>query len=207
MRAGTYTKLTVKTDGTITDTGYLTSADLNTPLANYTGQIAAQNVNVSNSVIADNINATSTNDVSLSATNVPFMIGSNGAYNVAFDNNEIQARLNGAASGLNINASGGNVGIGNASSTTQINGTLKNGSAFVSGCVSGILTTTSGANATVTHGLGVTPTSVVASIRSSTYTLSTYTVFTGNYTATTFTIGANLNGANAAAAVSWIAMA
>lgn len=202
MRAGSYTKVTIKTDGTITDTGYIQPADLTVPLSTYTGQITAQNVTASNS-----LNVTSTNDVSLSAVNVPLMIGSTDLYNIAIDNNELQARNAGAASGFNINISGGNVGIGNASSVTQVNGVLKNGSAFVSGCVSGILTTTSGANATVTHGLGVTPTAVVATIRSSTYTLSTYTVFTGNYTATTFTIGANLNGANAAAAVSWVAMA
>jgi len=81
--------------------------------------------------------------------------------------------------------------------------------AVLKGSVGGQGNTTSGANLTVTHGLGVTPSSVVATVRSNTYTSTNNTnIFVGNIGSTTFTVFAN-NGASGAtsAAFSWIAVA
>lgn len=72
-----------------------------------------------------------TTDVSLSSTGHAFQIGADGGTNLAMDNNEIMCRNNGAAASLYINADGGNVGLGNASSTISIPGTLNvNGAAL-----------------------------------------------------------------------------
>jgi hypothetical protein len=75
--------------------------------------------------------------------------------------------------------------------------------------VGGQGTTTSGSNLTVTHGLGVTPTSVVATVRATTYSSSLNTnIFVGTPGATTFTVFANTGaGAAVAATFSWIAVA
>lgn len=81
--------------------------------------------------------------------------------------------------------------------------------ALLNGSVGGQGTTTSGANLTVTHGLGVTPSSVVATVRSNTYSAALNTnIFVGNITSTTFTVFANNGSSGAvAAAFSWIAIA
>ena len=81
--------------------------------------------------------------------------------------------------------------------------------ALLHGSVGGIGTTTSGANLTVTHGLGATPSAVTATVRSNAYSATNNTnIFVGNFGATTFTVFAN-NGASGAvaAAFSWIAVA
>jgi hypothetical protein len=52
---------------------------------------------------------TSGTDVTLTSTGHAFQIGSDDATNLAIDNNEIQARINGAASTLVLNGSGGRV--------------------------------------------------------------------------------------------------
>jgi hypothetical protein len=88
-------------------------------------------------------------------------------------------------------------------------GIVKNGSARIGASVGGTGVTTSGSNQTVTHGLGVTPSSVVVCPRNNTYTVGyNVNVIMGNITSTTFTVFAN-NGAGAAVAASysWIAVA
>lgn len=67
---------------------------------------------------------TSTTDASLSSTGHAYQVGPDDGFNLAMDNNEIQARNNGAASGLYLNADGGEVGLGNASSTVNLPGRL-----------------------------------------------------------------------------------
>jgi hypothetical protein len=58
-------------------------------------------------------------DVTLAGGGV-LVLGSVGAANIALDGNELQARNGGAASTLFLNASGGNVSIGTASSTARL---------------------------------------------------------------------------------------
>jgi hypothetical protein len=65
----------------------------------------------------DNIRLTSTGDVTLASTNHAFQIGPDSGPNLAADQNEIQARNNGAASFLSINDNGGDVIIGGANTS------------------------------------------------------------------------------------------
>jgi hypothetical protein len=76
------------------------------------------------------------------------------------------------------------------------------------GARGGTGTTTSGSNLTVTHSLGTTPTSVVATVRQDTYSASLNTnIFVGAITSTTFTVFANTGAGGAvAAAFRWIAI-
>jgi hypothetical protein len=112
----------------------------------------------------------------------------------------------GAGSGITIRP--------NANTTTHqlvvdANGAHRLSGALLHGAVGGEGTTTSGANLTVTHGLGTTPASVVATVRNNTYSASLNTnIFVGSRTGTTFTVYAN-NGAGGAvaAAFSWMAVA
>ena len=86
-------------------------------------------------------------------------------------------------------------------------GVVKDGAAIINGVVGGTGTTTSGANLTVTHGLGTTPSAVTATVRSNTYNVATATrIYVGNFGATTFTVYAT-TGSAVAAAFSWIAVA
>jgi hypothetical protein len=55
-----------------------------------------------------------TTDVSLVSTDHAFQIGGDAALNLAFDNNEIMARNNGAAGQLYINADGGSIQLGSS---------------------------------------------------------------------------------------------
>lgn len=67
----------------------------------------------------------SSNDVSLISTNHPLQIGSTTGTNLRLDANEIQAVNNGAANTLNLQASGGNIVLGNSTSTTTISNTFR----------------------------------------------------------------------------------
>lgn len=62
----------------------------------------------------DRIESTSTSDASLSNDGI-LILGPTSSENITADQNEIQARNNGSASALFLNAEGGNVGIGTAS--------------------------------------------------------------------------------------------
>jgi microcystin-dependent protein len=57
---------------------------------------------------------TSTGDVTLAGSTHALQIGADSSVNLAVDNNEIQARNNGAASGLNLNVDGGPIQIGSS---------------------------------------------------------------------------------------------
>jgi hypothetical protein len=80
----------------------------------------------------------------------------------------------------------------------------------IGGVVGGIGTTTSGSTLTVTHGLGVAPISVTATIRSNAYNSTPRYIAVGNFggaNTTTFTVFANdAAGGAVAAAFSWIAV-
>jgi hypothetical protein len=88
---------------------------------------------------------TSTVDVTLSSTDHAFQIGASNAANLAVDANEIQARSNGAAATLGINQDGGNIGLGDATSSTtvagslNVSGTLSAGSYSATGATDGKL--------------------------------------------------------------------
>jgi hypothetical protein len=65
-------------------------------------------------------NAGTVTDVSLTGDGA-LQMGDESSTNIAMDNNEIQARNNGAASGLFLNASGGNVYVGTTSGSEKLN--------------------------------------------------------------------------------------
>lgn len=65
-------------------------------------------------------NGVTTGLSALSVTNNALTVGSLTANNVAFDHNEIQARLNGAATALIVNKNGGDVGIGTSSPNRKL---------------------------------------------------------------------------------------
>lgn len=66
----------------------------------------------------DGIRLRSTQDQTLTGNNHPLTIGNDGGVNIAFDNNEIQARDNGAASELFLNKDGGAVTISSSARVT-----------------------------------------------------------------------------------------
>lgn len=63
-------------------------------------------------------------DLTLSSTGHGFQIGASSSLNIAMDGNEIMARSNGAASGLNFNTDGGGVTIHNAVTAGAQSGSL-----------------------------------------------------------------------------------
>jgi hypothetical protein len=67
----------------------------------------------------------STGDVSPTSTGHPLQLGPDNGANIAIDNNEIMARNNGAVAALGLNNEGGDIGLGNTSSTVKITGALK----------------------------------------------------------------------------------
>jgi len=74
--------------------------------------------------VSGKLRLTSTADVSPSSTGHPFQIGLDSGLNVAIDNNQIQFRDNAAAATAAINTEGGNVSLGDASSTITIPGNV-----------------------------------------------------------------------------------
>ena len=76
-------------------------------------------LNLTGGTLTGKLTLTDTGDVSLASTGHPFQIGASNAANIAMDSNEIQARINGAASGLTLNQGGGAV---NASGVTLNDG-------------------------------------------------------------------------------------
>jgi hypothetical protein len=119
----------------------------------------------------------------------------------------------GGNDGSDIHGSSNNIilsdGDGNIRVKVNSSGVITKGNgAVIRGTTGNIGTTTSGTNLTVTHGLGTTPISVVATVRSNVYSAAlNQNIFVGNFTATTFTVFSN-NGAGgaAASAFSWIAV-
>jgi hypothetical protein len=63
-----------------------------------------------------------TGDASLSSTDHPFQTGSTSGANLIIDTNEIMARNNGAVATMFLNAEGGNVTIGDATSLLTVTG-------------------------------------------------------------------------------------
>ena len=85
-----------------------------------TGTLTVTALTAASLAVSGTVVLSSTGDASLTSTAHPFQIGLTNANNVIFDNNEIQSRLNGAATGLSINLSGGAVGIGPGGLTTTL---------------------------------------------------------------------------------------
>lgn len=75
----------------------------------------------------DKLRLTGTGDASLSSTNHAFQIGPDNGGNIIIDGNEIMSRNNGGTDHLGLNWEGGNVGLGNSSSTIDIPGRLNRG--------------------------------------------------------------------------------
>lgn len=81
-------------------------------------------LDVTGSVTSDTLRLNSTTDASLTSTGHAFQIGPTTAGNVIIDNNEIMARNNGSASLLQLNGDGGNITLGDATTTVNIFGNV-----------------------------------------------------------------------------------
>lgn len=81
-------------------------------------------LDVGGDVYAHRLRLSSTFDATTSSTLHAIQVGEDTATNLVIDNNEIMARNNGAASGLYLNADGGSVTAGDASSTVNVPGRL-----------------------------------------------------------------------------------
>jgi hypothetical protein len=106
---------------------------------------------------------------------------------------------------INIGATGATIDL---TGTVILTGAATINSGRLGGVIGGFGTTTSGSNLTVTHGLGATPTAVVATINRNSYSSTVnFNIFTGNIGATTFTVFTNTGaGAATAADFSWVAI-
>ena len=133
----------------------------------------------------------------------------NGNVLPASDLNDLAGTLNSLTNGTYTGNVTTNASTATALKTARtINTVSFDGTANILTHVGGQGTTTSGANKTITHGLGVTPSSVVVCARSDTYNSAPKIVTVGNIGATTFTVFANdAAGGAVAAAFSWIAVA
>lgn len=107
---GNYTKVGVNAQGRVISGGSLVNADL------------PATINGRTEVEATRLRATSASDVSLAGTGHGLQVGPDNGANLAMDINEVQARNNGAAAGLSINAAGGNVAVGNGTATINLDG-------------------------------------------------------------------------------------
>lgn len=137
-----------------------------------------------------------TGDASLTGNTHAIQVGLTDSYNLVIDNNEIMTRVNGGASSLILNAEGGNVSINGIIARGHSRGIIN----------TGVLSTT--ALTYVTHSLGTTPISVVASARDNGFGGSSMTPTVGNFGATTFSIFVvNASGTAVSPALSWIASA
>lgn len=81
-------------------------------------------LDVSGDIYAKNLYLTGTGDAGLDPYGQALTIGEITGPNVAIDNNELQARNNGAAADFMINGEGGNVLLSKAGSTVQVRGRL-----------------------------------------------------------------------------------
>lgn len=106
VAAGTYTKVTVDTKGRVTGATTLGNSDLPADLSRTTLRLSA------------------TAGLSLGSTTHGFQIGADTGANLAMDRNNVQARNNGAAAALGVNAFGGDVTLGDATSVVTIPGSL-----------------------------------------------------------------------------------
>lgn len=106
LTPGSYSKVTVNAKGLVTGAVALAAADLPADLTPSTVRLSSGTA------------------VTLASTAHAFQIGADGAGNLVMDQNDIQARNNGAASALGINALGGNVTLGNSASTVTLAGPM-----------------------------------------------------------------------------------
>lgn len=82
------------------------------------------NLLVQESLTTKSLRVTGTGDLSSTSTGHPFQVGPDDALNIGIDQNEIQARNNGAASHLLLNINGGELTLGNASSEVNVPGRI-----------------------------------------------------------------------------------
>ncbi|WP_141399743.1 hypothetical protein [Curtobacterium sp. 314Chir4.1] len=97
--------------------------------------------------------APATSDASMTSTFHAFQIGDDAGANLIMDDNELMVRNNGAPTSLYINGDGGNVGLGDSSSTVSIPGTINNPSIaahMAAGTTSSSATVAAGGNTSVT---------------------------------------------------------
>ena len=73
---------------------------------------------------APKLRLTDNGDASLSSTGHQFQIGPTSGLNLAMDGNEIMARNNGSATNLALNADGGNISMGDSSTTVTVSGNV-----------------------------------------------------------------------------------
>jgi len=126
----------------------------------------------------------------------------------------VTGNVSGSSGSTTGNAATATTTTGNAATATAlqtartINGVSFNGTANIRTSIGGQDTTTSGANKTITHGLGTTPSSVVVCARSDSYNTNPKVLTVGNIGATTFTVFANDTAGGAVATpFAWIATA
>lgn len=96
-------------------TGLQTALDAKAPIADPT---------LTGTATAPRLRLTDTADVGLTSTGHALQVGLTASFNLALDTNEIQARNNGAASTLILNAAGGNITLGAAGAAVAVPGTL-----------------------------------------------------------------------------------
>jgi hypothetical protein len=105
----------------IDDTVVVTQTQLTSELANKANLASPT---FTGTVTSPTIRLTSTTDASLSSTGHALQIGSTTSTNLIIDNDEIKARNNGSASGLSLNADGGNITLGSSASGITAQGTV-----------------------------------------------------------------------------------
>ena len=89
--------------------------------------LAAMTTDIENSILnPPKVRITGTTDVSISSTEHPFQIGPDSGLNLRADNNEIQGMNNGSPSQLVLNQEGGDIRLGDATSTTYVTGRINN---------------------------------------------------------------------------------
>jgi hypothetical protein len=137
------------------------NARVMTPLrvAQAIAAVLAGAVSFASTLTALRLRITATGDASLSSTTHGFQIGADDGSNLIMDNNEIMARNNGAAATLMLNADGGNLTMGDATSLVNLPGELS------WGYESPAQTITGGSVLTLAHGLGQAPKHVEVAAR------------------------------------------
>ena len=131
-------------------------ASLNSPA--FTGTVTAPAVTVSGEAEAARIRIPTTTDASLSSTGHGFQIGPDSGVNLVADGNEVMARNNGNVSTLGLNLDGGNVTLGNSTSTINLAGRINGANypfAMAAGSMGGVNVVAGGTNkSTVTFPAG-----------------------------------------------------
>lgn len=161
---------------------------------------------VANPTVSGNMRLTNSSDVSLTSTNHAFQIGASASTNLRMDNNEVMAVNNGAATTLFIQNDGGDLTLGNSSSTITVGGRF-NATHYPYAVATGSVTTSTSAHVTVTFPAGrftVGPNVSVTSVAGANAVCTPY-VATVNSSAMTVSLYTTA-GARVAQQVQWLAI-